>query len=213
MLTSNKKTLIITSIVTILPILAGILLWSRLPDRMATHFGFDNRADGFSSKAFAVFGIPLFCLVMLWVMAFVTAHDPRKQNVSPKIFTLVLWILPAVSLIAAAIMYPYNLGYRMDISFYMELFMGLLFVIIGNFLPKTRHNYTIGIRIPWTLDNEENWNRTHRMAGYLWAAGGILLIILTLTGILKGNWYIGVLFVLSIVPCVYSFWLHKARNL
>ena len=64
MLKANKKTLIIASIITVLPILIGIMLWNRLPDPMATHFGMDNEADGFSSKAFAVFGIPL-CLLAL----------------------------------------------------------------------------------------------------------------------------------------------------
>ena len=93
MIKANKNTLLITSIVTMLPVLAGVLLWNRLPDMMATHFGADNQADGLSSKAFAVFGIPLIGLVILWVAAFVTAHDPKKQHISPKMFSLVLWII------------------------------------------------------------------------------------------------------------------------
>ena len=143
MLKANKKTLIITSIITILPIFVGIFFWNRLPDVMATHFGIDNTADGFSSKPFAVFGLPLFCLVMDWVAAFVTSHDPRRKNISPKMFTLVLWIVPIISIFCAVIVYPANLGYELDITLFAEIFMGLLFVIIGNFLPKARQNYTI----------------------------------------------------------------------
>ena len=94
MMKANKKTLIITSIVTMLPVLIGIICWNRLPDVMATHFGFNNEANGFSSKAFAVFGLPLILLAVLWVGAFVTAHDPKRQNISPKMFSLMLWIAP-----------------------------------------------------------------------------------------------------------------------
>ena len=85
MLKANRKTLIITSIVTILPMLIGIIYWNRLPDVMATHFGFNNEANGFSSKAFAVFGLPVILLAVLLVGAFITSHDPKKQNISAKI--------------------------------------------------------------------------------------------------------------------------------
>ena len=112
MLKANRKTLIITSIVTILPMLIGIIYWNRLPDMMATHFGFNNEANGFSSKAFAVFGLPVILLAVLWVGAFITSHDPKKQNISAKMFSLMLWIVPVLSLVVAAAMYPVNLGYK-----------------------------------------------------------------------------------------------------
>jgi len=213
MLKANRKTLIITSIVTILPVLIGVIYWNCLPDVMATHFGTNNEANGFSSKAFAVFGIPAFLLAVLWLGAFVTARDPRKQNISPKMFTLVLWIVPVISLIVAAIQYPVNLGYQMDITFYMELVLGMLFVVIGNYLPKVRQNYTIGIKIPWTLANEENWNRTHHLAGYLWMICGILMIIISLTRFVPVEWLVGIFLIMVLVPCIYSFWLHAKKGL
>lgn len=213
MLKDNKKTLIITSILTILPILIGVFFWNRLPDVMATHFGANNEANGFTSKAFAVFGLPLILLAAEWFGALVTSHDPKKQNISPKMFAFVLWIVPVVSLIGAATIYPYNLGYQIDITFIAELLLGVIFIVVGNYLPKARQNYTIGIKIPWTLANEENWNRTHRLAGYLWVIGGILMVIAALTGIAKTQWMIAVFFVLAIVPYVYSYWLHVKQNL
>lgn len=213
MLKDNKKTLIITSILTILPILIGVYFWNRLPDVMATHFGANNEANGFTSKAFAVFGLPLILLAAEWFGALVTSHDPKKQNISPKMFAFVLWIVPVVSLLGAATIYPYNLGYQIDITFIAELLLGVIFIVVGNYLPKARQNYTIGIKIPWTLANEENWNRTHRLAGYLWVIGGILMVIAALTGIAKTHWMIAVFFALAIVPFVYSYWLHVKRNL
>ena len=213
MLKANRKTLIIASIVTVLPALIGILCWDRLPDVMATHFGINNEADGFSSKAFAVFGLPAVLLAILWLVAFVTSQDPKRQNISPKMFTLGLWIAPVVSLVIAATMYPVNLGYAVDIAFFAELLIGLLFIIIGNYLPKARQNYTIGIRIPWTLANEENWNRTHRLAGYLWMICGVLMILLCLTRLLPAPWTVGLLLIMVLVPCGYSYWLHARKGL
>ena len=213
MLKANRKTLIITSVVTILPVLIGVIYWNRLPDVMATHFGTNNEANGFSSKAFAVFGLPVFLLAVHLLCAFIIARDPKKQNISPKMFTLVLWIVPVTSILVAAIEYPVNLGYQIDITFYMELLLGVLFVIIGNYLPKARQNYTIGIRIPWTLANEENWNRTHRLAGYLWMIGGILMIIACLSRLVPAEWLIGLFLIMALVPCIYSYWLHAKKGL
>ena len=213
MLKANKKTLIIASIVTILPILIGLLVWDRLPDVMATHFGMDNEANGWSSKAFAVFGLPLFLLAMEWIAAVVTSQDPRRQNISPKMFTLVLWIIPMVSVVCGAAIYTYNLGMKVDISFFAMLFTGLLFIVIGNYLPKARQNYTIGIKIPWTLADEENWNRTHRAAGHLWVAGGILMVLAALTGFSGIRWFFVILAVMTIVPCLYSYWIYaRGKN-
>ena len=213
MLKANRKTLLITSIVTILPMLIGVICWNRLPDVMATHFGLNNEANGFSSKAFAVFGLPAFLLAILWVGAFVTSRDPKKQNISPKVFSLTLWIVPVLSLFVAAIMYPINLGYKLDVIFFAELLLGLLFIIIGNYLPKARQNYTIGIKIPWTLANEENWNRTHRLAGYLWMIFGILMILIGVTRFVPAAWLIGIILMTVLVPCIYSFWLHASKGL
>ena len=213
MLKANRKTLILASIVTILPMLIGIICWNRLPDVMATHFGMNNEANGFSSKAFAVFGLPLVLLAILWLGAFVTAHDPKKQNISPRMFSLVLWSVPVISLVVAAMVYPANLGYQLDISFFSGLFLGLLFIIIGNYMPKVRQNNTLGIKIPWTLANEENWNRTHRLAGYLWMICGILILILGLTRLLPAGWLIGLVLIVVLVPCLYSWWLHAKKGL
>ena len=213
MLKANRKTLIITSVVTILTVMIGVIYWNRLPDVMATHFGTNNEANGFSSKAFAVFGLPVFLLAVHLLCAFIIARDPNKQNISPKMFTLVLWIVPVTSILVAAIEYPVNLGYQIDITFYMELLLGVLFVIIGNYLPKARQNYTIGIRIPWTLANEENWNRTHRLAGYLWMIGGILMIIACLSRLVPAEWLIGLFLIMALVPCIYSYWLHAKKGL
>ena len=84
---------------------------------------------------------------------------------------------------------------------------GLMFIIVGNYLPKCKQNYTIGIKIPWTLNSEENWNKTHRFAGWLWTICGILIM---LTGFLGSFWvFLPIALLMVIVPVVYSYILHR----
>ncbi len=128
-------------------------------------------------------------------------------------FTLVLWLVPLISLITSAMLYSYNLGYPVDVSFVCELLVSLILIIVGNYLPKARQNYTIGIKIPWTLANEENWNRTHRLAGFLWMACGLIMAVLTLCGAINVIWMAAALVLIVIVPCVYSYWLHVRKDL
>ena len=94
---------------------------------------------------------------------------------------------------------------------FAPIFVGILFTVIGNFLPKTKQTYTIGIRVPWTLNSEENWNKTHRMAGYLWVVCGILFIasaFLPESEIL----YIILLCVIIFVPIIYSYVIYRKEN-
>ena len=98
----DKKTMILTSIVILIPLLIGMAFWNRLPDIMATHFGFDNEANGFSSKPFAVIGIPLILLGLHWLASMVTLRDPKVQNAGRRMQRLVLWIVPVVSVTLSA---------------------------------------------------------------------------------------------------------------
>ena len=93
------KEMMITSLITILPMFVGLLLWNRLPDTMATHFGSDNTPNGWSSKTFAVIGLPLFLLLLHWFSVGVTLNDPKKKNIGKMMFTVVFWIIPIVSVI------------------------------------------------------------------------------------------------------------------
>lgn len=201
----DKKTMILTSIVILIPLLIGMAFWNRLPDIMATHFGFDNEANGFSSKPFAVIGIPLILLGLHWLASMVTLRDPKVQNAGRRMQRLVLWIVPVVSVICAVTIYTYNLGIKLNFTYMGEIFLGMMFVIVGNYLPKTRQNFFIGIRIPWTLADEQNWNRTHRLAGFLWVACGLLLLILTLTGLIQPQMAVWICVAAVCIPCLYSF--------
>ena len=180
MIKKNLKLIIITTVISLLPMAVGLILWDKLPDTIATHFGLNGEADGWSSKATAVFFIPLFITALHLVCAFATSLDPKNKNIDGKPFTLVLWITPTLSVLVCTLTYLIALGYNVSMNIVMSLFMSVLFIIIGNYLPKCKPNYTIGIRIMWTLNDEENWNKTHRFAGKLWVVCGIVTGVVSL---------------------------------
>lgn len=212
MIKKNLKTLIVTSIIILLPIAAGLILWDKLPEKIPTHFNTQGVADGFSGKPFAVFALPLFLLAVHWICLAVSSLDPKSQNISKKALKLVLWICPALSLLLGTVIYSFSLGYEFNISVIMNMFFGLLFIVIGNYMPKCKQSYTMGIKIPWTLDSEENWNYTHRLAGKLWVIGGFLIIF---TGFLKQYWIFAVIAVIMViipVICSYRYYVKHDKN-
>lgn len=209
---NNKGKQIITSLIILLPMLFGILVWNRLPEQLISHWNPEGIADGWSSRFTAVFVIPLFILFVHWFCIFVTARDPKSQNQSSKIFDTVLWICPGVSLIVGALIYATAFGKSIQPVFVITLCMGVLFIAIGNYLPKCRQNSTIGIRIKWTLEDEENWNTTHRFCGKVYVAGGFLMLI---TSFLPETFLMYVFLtevvLLSLVPVGYSYYYHKTK--
>ena len=205
-----KKTMILTSIVMLIPILIGVLLWDRLPEQVATHFDFEGNPNGWTSRGFTVFGIPLFLLVCQWIAAAATLSDPKHKNLSEKVFKLILWLVPIVSLILVFVTYGYALGYETPEGSIAFAIMGIFFIVIGNYLPKCRQNYTVGMKIPWTLHDEENWNHTHRMAGYLWMLGGLIMLA---NIFLKWDWLFAVVLIVAVlVPMIYSYLYYRKHG-
>lgn len=210
MLKKYKGTIILTSVITLLPIIAGLILWDRLPAEIATHFGTDNQPDGYSSKAFAVFGLPLVMLGIHLLCILATNADPKKKNISDKAIATVLWIIPLLSLVLMSMTYAYALGSKIKIGFIVIMFMGILFILLGNYMPKTKQNFTFGMKIPWTLNDEENWNKTHRIAGRTMVLGGAVICA---TAIFESPWiFFSVVLIMLLVPLAYSYKLYKDKN-
>ena len=203
MIKKYKKTLIITSLVLLIPVIVGLLLWNQLPDPMPSHWNIHGEVDGWSSKAFTVFGLPALMLALQWVCLLACTADPKYQNYNPKMLKLALWICPAIGLILCCMVYPQALGYSVPIEIIMPLLVGVLFIVIGNWLPKCEQTYTMGIKLPWTFASEENWNATHRFGGKVWFFGGIATILSALIG----NFWIllGILILMCLLPAIYSY--------
>ena len=205
MILKNKKLLIITSLLTLLPIPLGLLLWNRFPETMAIHFGITGQADSYASPSYAVFMPPLTMLGVQWLCILATTFDKSNKSRNQKIQKLVLWIIPMLSILISCSIYALALGWEFSPIVWTMLPMGILFAAIGNYMPKTRMNSTIGIKVWWTYTSEENWNATHRFAGKVWVIGGILIALCSL---LPYKWAVAVMLpmflVLPLLPILYS---------
>ncbi|MBE6731302.1 MAG: DUF1648 domain-containing protein [Ruminococcaceae bacterium] len=207
MIKKNLKILIITSLVILLPIAAGLILWNQLPENIPTHWNTKGEIDGYSSKAFAVLGLPSLMLLVQWLCVLATSADPKKEKHPQKVLHLVFWMIPVITVVLCTATYLAALGIEVRMEIIMPVIMGLVFIIVGNYLPKCKQNYTIGIKIPWTLESEENWNKTHRFAGVLWVVCGMLIMF---TGIFGSFFlFIGITALMVLAPLIYSYILYK----
>jgi uncharacterized membrane protein len=207
---THKTTIIITVLLCLVPIAAGAVLWDRLPDPMPVHFGPDNQPNGWASRPFAVFGLPCFIAALELVCVALTNLDPKRRNIPRKNMALVLWMMPALSVLTGALTYAYALGRTVDIGFFVMLALGLLFLVLGNLLPKAGQNYSYGIKLPWTLHDEDNWCATHRFGGYVFAICGVLMMA---TAFLHNPWVtLGLLLVMLLAPTVYSYLYYRRHQ-
>ena len=212
MLKQNKKTIIWSTVLIFLPMLAGLCLWSVLPAQLPVHWNFEGIADGYSSKAFAVFGINSILLICHLIIVLLTAADPKKQNIQGKMLTFTYWLMPVFGVLLNSALYAVALGVQLNMTEFIMASVGVLFVFWGNWMPKIQPNYTMGIKLPWTLDNDENWRKTHRMAGPVWIAGGVLTIIAPFLGKYGLAFYLVVLVFMVLIPVIYSFCLYRKTN-
>lgn len=208
-----KKRVIVTTVVTLLPIVAGLLLWNRLPAQIATHFDSYGEPNGWSSRAFAVFGLPLILAVLNLLCSVTTESDPRRQHYPAKMMKIVYWICPVISWIVAVSVYGYALGFRMeDGGRYLSLGLGVLMVVIGNYMPKVKQNFFLGIKLPWTYADEDNWNKTHRFSGFVWVVCGLILcadFFWQIRGLV-----LWIVLAVTVLPAVYSwlYWMKKNKD-
>lgn len=210
MILKNKKLLILTSLLTLLPIPVGLLLWGRFPETISIHFGLTGRADGFAGIPFTVLGLPLMMLGVHWLCVFFTALDKGNRDRNQKMFRIVLWAIPILSNLSLLGIYALALGLEFSPVAWTMIPMGLLFAVMGNYMPKTRMNSTMGIKIYWTYTSEANWNATHRFAGKLWVVGGVLI---ALCALLPHGWAVGIMLALIAplvaAPMIYSWRFYK----
>ena len=212
---STKTTVITSFLLILIASAAGLLLWNQLPEQMASHWGVNDQVNGYMSRFWGVFLLPIMTTGMLILFLVVPSIDPLKANVAQFRDTFNTFI----TLIIAFMIYIHSLtllwnmgftGFRMSAA--MLPAMGLLFIFMGVLISKAKRNFFIGIRTPWTLSSDHVWNETHRLGGKLYMAAGILAL---LGGFFPDYaiWFIMFpLIAASFVSVIYSYILFRAES-
>ena len=213
MIKNNKLKAILSSAVILLPILFGIVMWNKLPESMVSHWGGDGVADGMAPKGFMVFGMPLIFLAVHWLCMLGMTLDKKNAQHNKKIVAIIFWMMPVLSVAISGSMYGIALEKEFNLFTVMPILIGAMFLFMGNYLPKTTRNRTMGIKLRWTVGNDENWQKTHRLGGRIWVAGGIMLILSAFWGMeFTIGVMIAVIAVSVIVPTIYSYRLYKKHK-
>lgn len=203
-----KKESVISVIISILLFaLVNLLFYKKMPETLPTHWGFNNKIDGYSSKFTTLITTPLLFIFLNIFSCFMLDNDPKNKDKNNFVITIGKATIPLVMLITFVISVFYGLGKKINVMVIISIFVGFLLILIGNYLPKTKRNYTVGIKLPWTLNSDENWNKTHRLAGYFFILGGIFFLFTPFIG----NEYLVFLtfIIIGIIPAIYSFYLYK----
>jgi len=162
--------------------IASAVVYPRLPETIPTHWDFSGHPNGWSSRFWGAWLIPIFLLGMWALVRILPRIDPRGSNyakfggafegimISLMLFTLGLHLI----VLRAA------LGYPVEMRRVLPIGVGVLFIVIGNLLPRARPNWFIGLRTPWTLSSDRVWEKTHRFGGRIFVAGGVLMILAAL---------------------------------
>lgn len=155
MIKKYKWSLLFGSLLSLSPILIGLLLWNKLPAQIPTHFSTGNVPDGWSNKSTAVFGLPAFLLVLMWFCILITSADPKRQNISSKLIRALIWFMAVLSPAVVCSSYAIALGIHVNISMIVYLIIGVMFLIIGNYLTKVKQNYTANTNSMDTVQRRE----------------------------------------------------------
>lgn len=201
--------------VTMVAAAASLLAYPSLPARVAIHFNTSGQPDGYAPRLAAVALVPLMMLGMCALFAVLPRIDPKRENYRK--FGDTYWIIVnGVLLFMAAVhgaMLAYGLGVPLGIHRVMAVGLGVLLLVLGNYLARVEPNWFVGIRTPWTLSSEQVWHRTHRVGGRLFVVGGLLCVLTVFVPAPAAlALIVGITLVVAIVPVVISYVLWKQEG-
>ena len=172
-------------------------VWERLPERVPIHWNFRGEIDRWGGRFEGALLFPMLAFVLWVVLPWLPKIDPRRASFEKfrGSYDLIITATLALLFVVHAAVIGAALGYRVPMGRLVPVGVGLLFITIGNVLPRTRPNWVMGVRTPWTLSNDRVWTRTHRMSGYLMVAAGVLIM---LSALLPASWGFAVLLVAAL---------------
>ncbi len=213
---NTRTTTIVVLLMVVVATLVGVALWNRLPDPMASHWGPNDEVNGYMSKFWGVFLMPLITLGMFLLFLAIPNIDPLKANIAQfrDVFNLFIALIVAFMLYIYILTLRWNLGYTdFGMSKAMLPAMGILFFFVGYMLRKAKRNFFIGIRTPWTLSSDKVWDETHRLGSVLFMVSGVLAFIGSFFGGMTAFWFLFVPLIGStLITLVYSYVLYQQET-
>lgn len=209
-----KKELPLIAIV-LLPILYLAYIWNQLPNKVGIHWNLTGEIDRYGDKYDLVLIAILLPLLVYIIFLVAPKIDPknRLKKMGNKLQTIKFILTTFMSMLALLIIYSAK-NQSFTNPNYIILLIGILFIILGNYFKTIKANYFIGIRTPWTLENEKVWKETHKLSGKMWFVGGILVVISSLILEKQPNFTLFLIItgIITIIPIIYSYIIFKKEK-
>ena len=188
----------------------SVFYYGRVPPIMPSHWDVAGRVNGYVPRFWGVAMMPLIMAFTWSLLPILPRISPRQFSLGESIgtFNLVVVGILAVFLALHVVILQAATGASIRIQTVVPALVGVLLIFIGNYMSKLRKNFFIGVRTPWTLASDEVWSRTHRLAGWAFALGGIALIVEGIAG-LNPLVFAGIIALVVVLPIVYSYVLYK----
>lgn len=210
---NTRTTIIIVSIMIVLATLVGVALWPQLPDPMASHWDANDQVNGYMSKFWGVFLMPLMTAGLVLFFLAIPKIDPLRANIAAfrDAFNLFIVLFTGFMVYIYLLTLLWNMGYTgFNMSEAMLPALGVLFFFTGYLMRKAKRNFFIGIRTPWTLSSDRVWDETHRVGSVLFMIAGVLAFLGSFVGGVTAFWFIFVPIMVSVlVTLVYSYLLYQ----
>lgn len=200
-------------IILAIPFIVISLFWDKYPNQIPMHWDFSGNIDKFESKFPGLFFIPVLNIVLYLMFLAIPKIDPKWKNYNlfKKGFQTIKLSLIMVFMFLFMVVTMVSFGMKLDVMYAVIMPITVLMAILGNVMGNLRQNYFIGIRLPWTLNNEQVWNITHRMASHLWVWSSIIMFVLIVhlpSLIIKYVFWIYIAEIV-LIPSVYSYIVHQ----
>jgi len=200
----DLKILIITCLVCLLPIFLGIAFYNQLPEKVAIHFNINNEPDGYFAKTAFVFGMPVIMVAIQSFCCIVSDLDDKNKEANKKALQVIKWIIPVITVILYIVTIIYALGNTLDIRRIVMIILGLEFIVLGNYTPKTKGQINGMKKL-----NEEDYKKIARPVGYMLIVDGLLCFISILFNKYVSIAIIPLLIIQGIVLHIYTFRKNK----
>ncbi len=202
--------LLVSTVFLVIALVAAAWLYPQLPAQTPVHWNIHGQVDRYGPRFWVAATPVLLILAFAALTLLLPVISPRKFEIEPfaQVYAIIMLAIQGVMLVVGTSVLLAGAGYAVPIPTIAMLSVGVLFLILGNYMGKLRKNFFIGIRTPWTLASAAVWERTHRLAGWLFMLGGLVAIGCALAGVPLGVALAGLL-VAGLIPCGYSFWIYR----
>ncbi len=210
-----RSILLLSAVIIFIMFIVSSYVWTQIPDdeQVCIHWNTAGECDNYEGKFIGLYMIPFIVLGLTGLFPLLIRVEPRSRNIvqSRKAYKAI-WAATLILLLAVHLILMSDLlGDDTNIVTYIPFLVGSLFMVIGNYMGKTRSNFFLGIRTPWTLSSDLSWDKTHRLGGKLFVLLGILLLVgaILFSSEIWVYLLMGSVLALSMILTAYSYFIWK----